>query len=168
MRAGYSIFILFVSLALFGIVEVCNADRLKYNFYRKTCPLAEKIVKNIIQNRARSNSALGAKLIRMQFHDCFVRQCPNPASPTITVEMDPGSSLSFDKNYYDVLIQNKGLFVSDAALLTDRNSRRIVTQLQRSRAFFTAFARSMRKMAAIEVLTGNAGEIRENCRVVNP
>ena len=73
MRAGYSIFILFVSLALFGIVEVCNAGGLKNNFYRKTCPLAEKIVKNITQNRARSNSALGAKLIRMQFHDCFVR-----------------------------------------------------------------------------------------------
>ena len=84
--------------------------------------------------------------------------------------MDPGSSFSFDKHYYDILFQNKGLFISDAALVTDTNSRRIVSQLQRSGSlFFPAFARSMRKMATIEVLTGiNNGEIRENCRVVNP
>lgn len=79
MKAGYSIFVLFVSLALFGIVEVCNArgahgfSNLSYNYYRRTCPRAEKIVRGIIRERARTNPALGAKLIRMQFHDCFVR-----------------------------------------------------------------------------------------------
>ncbi|XVF38617.1 hypothetical protein REPUB_Repub20aG0117800 [Reevesia pubescens] len=97
------------------------------------------------------------------------KQCPNPANPTITVDMDPGSARSFDKHYYDILLQKKGLFISDAALLTDNKSRQFVTNLQRSRdLFFSAFARSMTKMAAIEVLTGNAGEIRQNCRVVNP
>ncbi|KAK6278670.1 hypothetical protein POUND7_018937, partial [Theobroma cacao] len=81
MKAGYSIFVLFVSLALFGIVEVCNArgahgfSNLSYNYYRRTCPRAEKIVRGIIRERARTNPALGAKLIRMQFHDCFVRGC---------------------------------------------------------------------------------------------
>ncbi|XVF62690.1 hypothetical protein PTKIN_Ptkin09bG0028600 [Pterospermum kingtungense] len=97
------------------------------------------------------------------------KQCPNPASPNTTVAMDPGSSLSFDKHYYDILRQKKGLFVSDAALLTDRSSNRIVFNLQRRPdMFYRAFAQSMKKMAAIEVLTGTNGEIRQNCRVVNP
>ncbi|KAK7860393.1 peroxidase 2 [Quercus suber] len=34
--------------------------------------------------------------------------------------MDPTSSLSFDNHYYKILLQNEGLFQSDAALLTDQ------------------------------------------------
>ncbi|XP_012483010.1 peroxidase 24 [Gossypium raimondii] len=101
--------------------------------------------------------------------DFLRKQCPNPANPKTIVEMDPGSSRSFDKHYYHILRQNKGLFISDAALLTNKESESIVIRLQRSRGlFFAAFARSMRKMAAIDVLTGKDGEIRRNCRVVNP
>ncbi|KAE8688368.1 peroxidase 24-like [Hibiscus syriacus] len=91
------------------------------------------------------------------YAETLSKKCPNTASPTTTVEMDPECSLSFDTRYYNMLLQNKGLFVSDAALLTDRNSNRAVFRLQRSSSsFFSAFAKSMKKMAAIEVLTGNA------------
>ncbi|KAJ4722276.1 Peroxidase [Melia azedarach] len=95
-------------------------------------------------------------------------QCPNPANPATTVEMDPQSSLSFDSHYYKIVLQHKGLFQSDAALLTDGNSANIVSQLQNPRVFFREFAESVKKMGAVEVLTGNAGEIRKQCRVVNP
>ncbi|XP_060191881.1 peroxidase 24-like [Lycium barbarum] len=90
--------------------------------------------------------------------------CPNPAT---TVEMDPLSSTSLDSNYFSILTQNKGLFQSDAALLTDKKSINVVRKLQKNKAFFFEFARSMQKMGAIEILTGNAGEIRKNCRVRN-
>lgn len=73
MGVGYSMYILFVSLFLLGILNVCNAERLRYNFYKKTCPQANQIVKQIITSKTRTNPALGAHLIRMQFHDCFVR-----------------------------------------------------------------------------------------------
>ncbi|TYI64253.1 hypothetical protein E1A91_D09G075300v1, partial [Gossypium mustelinum] len=102
------------------------------------------------------------------YADFLRKQCPNLANPKTIVEMDPGSSRSFDKHYYHILRQNKGLFISDAALLTNKELESIVIRLQRSRGlFFAAFARSMRKMAAIDVLTGKDGEIRRNCRVVN-
>ncbi|MBA0577465.1 hypothetical protein Golob_024139, partial [Gossypium lobatum] len=103
------------------------------------------------------------------YADFLRKQCPNPANSKTIVEMDPKSSRSFDKHYYHILRQNKGLFISDAALLTNKESESMVIRLQRSRGlFFAEFARSMRKMAAIDVLTGKDGEIRRNCRVVNP
>ncbi|KAL2469992.1 Peroxidase 24 [Abeliophyllum distichum] len=95
-------------------------------------------------------------------------QCPNPANPATTVEMDPQSSLSFDTRYFATVNQNKGLFQSDAALLMNPTSARIVKQLEVPRAFFNQFGKSMVNMGDIEVLVGNAGEIRKNCRVVNP
>lgn len=94
-------------------------------------------------------------------------QCPNPANPQTTVEMDPQSSGSFDTSYFDILVKNKGLFQSDAALLTDRASRKTVQQLRETRAFLDEFGKSMKKMAAIGVLTGNAGEIRKQCGKIN-
>ncbi|XP_023000611.1 peroxidase 24-like [Cucurbita maxima] len=98
----------------------------------------------------------------------FLRQkCPNPADSSITVEMDPKSSRSFDTDYFKILTQHKGLFQSDAALLTDNSSSRIVKELQKPKAFFPSFANSMLKMSAIEVLTGKNGEIRKRCRFVN-
>ncbi|KAL2470005.1 Peroxidase 24 [Abeliophyllum distichum] len=95
-------------------------------------------------------------------------QCPNPVNPATTVEMDPQSSLSFDTRYFATVNQNKGLFQSDAALLMNPTSARIVKQLEVPRAFFNQFGKSMVNMGDIEVLVGNAGEIRKNCRVVNP
>lgn len=94
-------------------------------------------------------------------------QCPNPANAATTVEMDPKSSLSFDSNYFSTVNQKKGLFQSDAALITDRDSARIVKSFQNPNVFLSAFGKSMKKMGAMEVLTGNAGEIRKNCRIVN-
>lgn len=94
-------------------------------------------------------------------------KCPNPANPATTVEMDPQSSLSFDSHYYDILFENKGLFQSDAALLTNRNSAKIAKRLQIQNDFFMEFAKSMKKMGAIGVLTGNAGQIRKQCSKIN-
>ncbi|GAA0141604.1 hypothetical protein LIER_02717 [Lithospermum erythrorhizon] len=94
--------------------------------------------------------------------------CHFPVNGSTTVAMDPQSSLSFDNDYLNMLTEKKGLFISDAALLTDRRAATIVRQLQSTRAFFRAFAKSMINMGAVEVLTGTNGEIRKNCRVVNP
>lgn len=94
-------------------------------------------------------------------------KCPNPNDFTTTVEMDPGSFQNFDSNYYTILLRNKGLFQSDAALLTNRQARNTVKALVSRTNFFIQFAQSMKRMGAIEVLTGTAGEIRKQCWKVN-
>lgn len=93
-------------------------------------------------------------------------QCP-PGDTVATVGMDPGSSATFDNHYYQALKQGKGFFQSDAALLTDTRSSKIVGKLLGSSNFLTEFGQSMKKMGAIEALTGAAGEIRKICAVVN-
>lgn len=81
--------------------------------------------------------------------------------------MDPGSEIKFDSHYYTILYKNKGLFQSDAALLTDKSARKVALKLMNRETFFSKFAVSMKKMGAIEVLTGKSGEIRKHCAVVN-
>ncbi|KAK7337379.1 hypothetical protein VNO77_17948 [Canavalia gladiata] len=94
-------------------------------------------------------------------------KCKSLRDTTTTVEMDPNSSNTFDSDYYSILLQNKGLFQSDAALLTTKVSRNIVNELVNQDKFFTEFGQSMKRMGAIEVLSGSAGEIRRKCSVVN-
>ncbi|XP_061371978.1 peroxidase 3-like isoform X2 [Gastrolobium bilobum] len=94
-------------------------------------------------------------------------KCQSLSDTTTTVEMDPGSSTNFDSDYYPNLLQKKGLFQSDAALLTKDESTDIAKELVKQNKFFTEFAQSMKRMGAIQVLTGSAGEIRIKCSVVN-
>jgi len=94
-------------------------------------------------------------------------KCQSLSDTTTTVEMDSDSSSSFDNDYYSILLQNKGLFQSDAALLTAKVSRNIVNELTKQDKFFTEFGQSMKRMGAIQVLTGSDGEIRTKCSAVN-
>ncbi|KAK2992684.1 hypothetical protein RJ640_014934 [Escallonia rubra] len=79
--------------------------------------------------------------------------CPLPLNPNTTVDMDPDqSSLSFDSHYFKALNQKKGLFLSDAALLTDPNSAQIAQVLQNGPIFLARFAYSMKKMGGVGIL----------------
>ena len=77
--------------------------------------------------------------------------------------MDP-STAAFDNTYYKLILQGKGLFSSDQALLDTPKTKNLVSKFAASReAFHEAFAKSMIKMSSI-----NGGqEVRKNCRVVN-
>nr|AFK41025.1 unknown [Lotus japonicus] len=94
-------------------------------------------------------------------------KCKSLSDTTTTVDMDPNSGTTFDSNYYSILLQNKGMFQSDAALLATKQSKKIVNELVGQNKFFTEFGQSMKRMGAIEVLSGTAGEIRRKCSVVN-
>ncbi|TMW99136.1 hypothetical protein EJD97_003000 [Solanum chilense] len=57
-----------------GIVGSSHGQ-LQLNFYAKSCPQAEKIIQEYVQKQIPNAPSLAAALLRMHFHDCFVRGC---------------------------------------------------------------------------------------------
>ncbi|CAL4901495.1 unnamed protein product [Urochloa decumbens] len=97
-------------------------------------------------------------------------KCPSLDDNTTLVEMDPGSFKTFDLSYFGHVAKRRGLFHSDGALLTDPSTRAYVLRHATGNykeEFFADFAASMLKMGSVGVLTGNQGEIRKKCSVVN-
>jgi peroxidase len=89
---------------------------------------------------------------------------------TTLSEMDPGSYKTFDISYYRHVSKRRGLFLSDAALLTDATTRDYVQRIATGKfdgEFFRDFGESMIKMGNVAVLTGAEGEIRKKCYVPN-
>ncbi|XP_059274589.1 peroxidase 27-like [Lycium ferocissimum] len=92
-----------------------------------------------------------------------------PNDVTTIVEMDPGSFKSFDTDYYTMVAKRRGLFASDAALLTNSHTKNyVLSQLKpHGSIFFKDFGESIVKMGKIGILTGKAGEIRKHCAFIN-
>ncbi|THG10577.1 hypothetical protein TEA_005662 [Camellia sinensis var. sinensis] len=95
--------------------------------------------------------------------------CPNQDnSDTNLAPLDRVSSSRFDNNYYNNLLNNSGLLESDQALMGDNRTAAMVNIYSKFPFLFSKnFGVSMVKMSYIGVLTGQNGQIRKNCRVVN-
>ena len=95
------------------------------------------------------------------------RKCPQGTTGT-SVPMDPPSPLVLDNSYYSLLLQGRGLFTSDQALLTSPVTAFYVTaNLFDNNLFLKKFAAAMVELGYVDVLTGTAGEVRLNCSRVN-
>ncbi|XP_062171844.1 peroxidase A2-like [Alnus glutinosa] len=49
--------------------------QLSSTFYATTCPNVSAVVRGVIEEAAKNDVRIGAKLIRLHFHDCFVDGC---------------------------------------------------------------------------------------------
>ncbi|PKI68605.1 hypothetical protein CRG98_011009 [Punica granatum] len=49
--------------------------QLQMNFYSSSCPKGEDIIRGFVEKHIPNAPSLAAALIRMHFHDCFVRGC---------------------------------------------------------------------------------------------
>ncbi|XP_062010921.1 peroxidase 10-like [Rosa rugosa] len=95
--------------------------------------------------------------------------CPNQAdSDTKLAPLDPVTSNRFDNVYFKRLVNKSGLLQSDQVLMGDSTTASMVISYSRFPNLFNKdFGASMVKMANIGVLTGQNGQIRKNCWVVN-
>eukprot|EP00253_Pinus_taeda_P001925 PITA_01925 len=100
------------------------------------------------------------------------QKCPqgSPNNANTTVVMDPETPFILDNLYYNDVIAKRGLFTSDATLLTNPNTKSSVLGNSGSCnlvAWQKKFAAAMIKMGEISVLTGTQGGVHANCRVAN-
>ncbi|KAG5404401.1 hypothetical protein IGI04_010520 [Brassica rapa subsp. trilocularis] len=96
--------------------------------------------------------------------------CPQNGNGTVLVNFDPVTPDGFDNKYYTNLRNGRGLIQSDQELFSTPQADTIPLVEQYSSnqtAFFDAFAKAMIRMGDLKPLTGNQGEIRLNCSVVN-
>lgn len=61
-------------------------------FYEKSCPNAEEIVKSVVQKAVMKEARMAASLLRLQFHDCFVKGCD------ASLFLDDSGSIVSEKN----------------------------------------------------------------------
>ncbi|CAL1372599.1 unnamed protein product [Linum trigynum] len=66
---------LFQALFLLGFFATAANAQLKVGYYAKSCPNAEAIVKKVMDQVMDVAPSLSGPLLRMHFHDCFVRGC---------------------------------------------------------------------------------------------
>ncbi|KAG8384426.1 hypothetical protein BUALT_Bualt04G0116700 [Buddleja alternifolia] len=95
--------------------------------------------------------------------------CPNQDdSDSKLAPLDAATSSKFDSSYFNSLVNNSGLLQSDQALMSDNKTAALVSLYSKLPFLFSKdFGKSMVKMSNIGILTGQNGEIRKNCRLVN-
>ena len=98
------------------------------------------------------------------------RTCPAqpPNGDMNLAPFDVQTQLVFDNAYYRNLVAKRGLLNSDQVLFNGGSQDALVCQYIANPALFASdFVTAMIKMGNITPLTGTAGQIRRNCRVVN-
>ncbi|CAB4312387.1 unnamed protein product [Prunus armeniaca] len=64
----------FVAAAIVLVPTTCTAQ-LTSDFYKQSCPQALQIIRSVVQRAINQEARMGASLLRLHFHDCFVNGC---------------------------------------------------------------------------------------------
>ncbi|KAG9450944.1 hypothetical protein H6P81_010909 [Aristolochia fimbriata] len=159
-----------------------NAQQLKDNFAKKGLSLVEMVTLSGAHSIGVSHcSSFSDRLYSFNathpqdpsmdkaFVSYLKRRCPPPGSSNDpVVPLDAVTPKRLDNRYYINLKKHRGLLTSDQTLFDSPLTAAFVKENANSRSSWgSKFGYAMRKMGAIEVLTGNQGEVRNSCRVVN-
>ncbi|KAK4352966.1 hypothetical protein RND71_028484 [Anisodus tanguticus] len=78
-------------LVLLIIVPFMSSAQLTSNFYSSSCPNVLSVIKTAVDSAISTESRMGASLLRLHFHDCFVNGCD------ASVLLDDTSSFTGEK-----------------------------------------------------------------------
>jgi peroxidase len=95
------------------------------------------------------------------------KQCPVAGIVKTTVSLDLVSPTRFDTQYFKNILNKLGLLTSDQSMLEDSRTAGQVQANTDASTFSSNFASAMVALSKVSVLTGNQGEIRRQCRIVN-
>ncbi|CAN1749761.1 Peroxidase P7 [Linum perenne] len=90
----------------FLMIQVISAQ-LTPNFYQTICPEALPTIKRVVSKAIRDEPRMGASLLRLHFHDCFVNGCDG------SILLDDTSSFTGEKTAAPNLNSVRGFEVVD-------------------------------------------------------
>ncbi|KAJ3699582.1 hypothetical protein LUZ61_003287 [Rhynchospora tenuis] len=85
-------------ILLFASFGVLAKGQLDPCFYDKVCPQALPTIKSIVEDAIKQEARMGASLLRLHFHDCFVNGCDGSIllddTPTFTGEKNAAPNMN--------------------------------------------------------------------------
>ncbi|KAJ7535257.1 hypothetical protein O6H91_12G025100 [Diphasiastrum complanatum] len=96
-----------ISLLLLIMLVSSSTGQLTASFYDVSCPDAQATVKKVIRQALQTDSRIGASLLRLHFHDCFVNGCDG------SILLDDTSSFTGEKTAPPNLNSARGFDVVD-------------------------------------------------------
>lgn len=107
------------------------------------------------------------------FRDNMQKLCPPKTKkgqhdPLVFLNPESGSDYTFRESYYKRVLHSEAVLEVDQQLLYGGDTKEITEEFAAGfEDFRRSFAESMFKMGNINILTGNQGQIRQNCRFTN-
>lgn len=93
--------------------------------------------------------------------------CPDSNSGN-TANLDIRTPTVFDNKYFIDLKNRQGVFTSDQDLFNDKRTQGVVNAFALNQTFFfDKFVDAVIRLSQLDVVTGNQGEIRAKCNVIN-
>lgn len=84
------------------------------------------------------------------------------------MDFDPASPLALDTSYYSHVQTGRGLLTSDHALMNDPTTKEMVAKIIADHEKWKReFSQALVKLSKLDVLVGQNGQIRKQCRAVN-
>ncbi|WOL09966.1 peroxidase 5-like [Canna indica] len=97
-------------VAALAVALMCSAvaaSELKVGYYAHSCPRAEEIIQEGFQKALKDDDGIGADLLRMHFHDCFVRGCEGSllvdSTPNNKAEKDGEPNSTIEDEAFEVI-----------------------------------------------------------------
>ncbi|VVA36630.1 PREDICTED: peroxidase [Prunus dulcis] len=105
--ASLSYFFIVVTLFIFPFFGCCANAQLSPNFYARTCPSLPTIVRNAMSQAVAREARMGASILRLFFHDCFVNGCD------ASILLDDTATFTGEKNAFPNQNSVRGFEVID-------------------------------------------------------
>ncbi|KAJ3686350.1 hypothetical protein LUZ61_015514 [Rhynchospora tenuis] len=96
-------YIKLLAFLVFSLLACSAHAQLTNGFYQKTCPKLETIVRSVMTQAIAKEARMGASILRLFFHDCFVNGCDAGIllddTPTFTGEKNAGPNANSARGF---------------------------------------------------------------------
>ncbi|KAF9595566.1 hypothetical protein IFM89_000703 [Coptis chinensis] len=90
--ASSTTFMAIVTITVLALCFGSSYAQLSTTYYSKSCPNVFKAIRSVVQSAISNEPRMGASLLRLHFHDCFVNGCDG------SILLDDTSSFTGEKN----------------------------------------------------------------------